>query len=83
VSISPPRAPASSAGSVDAKRSPPGSSAVYSGLMPKRSRTSVVRPLSRSWATKANMPCRRSTQASPQAWKAFSTTSVSPLETKR
>jgi hypothetical protein len=51
--------------------------------MPSRSRTSVSRPVSRSATANANMPWKRCTQSGPQAWKAFSTTSVSPWLKKR
>ncbi len=71
---------ASSAGKVEAKRSPPGTGARYSGLMPRRSRPSSTLPLSRSQIAKANMPCRRRTKLGPQAWYALMSTSVSPLE---
>ncbi len=36
--------------------------------MPNRSRARVTTPLSRSAIAKANMPWKRSTHASPQAW---------------
>ena len=80
VSIPP---PASSAGSVLAKRSAPGTSATYSGLMPSRSRASTTRPLSRSTMTTANIPSRCSANRSPHVAYALSTTSVSPLLKKR
>ena len=60
-----PRPPAAP-GSVEAKRSAPPTSARYSGLMPRRSRASSSRPLSRSTRAKENMPMKRSTQRSPQ-----------------
>ena len=80
VSVSP---PASKAGRVEAKRSRLPLAARYSGLMPRRSRAKVRRPVSRSKIAKANMPFRRFTQSAPQAAKALRTTSVSPVEKNR
>ena len=53
VSTSP---PASNAGSDDANRMRDAVSVRYSGLMPRRSRPSSTRPLSRSTIANANMP---------------------------
>ncbi len=75
--------PASSPGSVEPNRSAPATSARYSGLMPRRSRASSTRPLSRSTSAKENIPMNRSTQRSPQAACALVMTSVSLVEKNR
>ncbi len=80
VSIPP---PASSDWTDEAKRNFTLSCAIYSGLMPSRSRARVVRPESRSTTPTANIPANRAKHPVPQRWNALSTTSLSASEKKR
>jgi hypothetical protein len=43
----------------------------------------TTRPVSRSWITNANMPCRCETTSVPHRWKPLRITSVSLWEKKR